>query len=445
MSILDQITSNDLIEFGANLNIMNMGTDGDRLFPNIKTQNLEAEYIRLAKSPSLPRAAMVHGFDTEAYIGKRPTADLVRIEQLLIKEKINLSERENRLLNRVRNHTDIINYIYNDIGNLAMAVRTRTEVAKFEAFCTGKMTIKENNVDLEIDYGVPDENRKSLDWSAADADILGDLRKIVSAGKRNGQRYTHAVTSQKILDMMLQNTQIQKAVNGQLMQGVIITQDGLNRLLNTLYGFTVSVNDDWYEFEKANGSDVRARLFDEDKFILYVGDRNGAVGTGLWGVTPEEEDARSGGSSAFSESGSYNGYVFFSRWKTPDPVAVWTKASGVFVPVLPNPLGHVICTIKGAKELKSLTVSTTASATTTNGSVVTISPNADKGNSFVYKAAAKVQDVEAGKEITGWTSVTSGSEIVVTATSNTKITVAEINADNKVIGAGSADINKKTS
>ena len=27
MSILDQITSNDLIEFGTNLNIMNIGTD----------------------------------------------------------------------------------------------------------------------------------------------------------------------------------------------------------------------------------------------------------------------------------------------------------------------------------------------------------------------------------------------------------------------------------
>ena len=195
MSILDQITSNDLIEFGSNLNIMNIGTDGDRLFPNMKTQYLEAEYMRLAKSPSLPHAAMVHGYDTEAYIGKRRTADIIRIAQLLIKEKLILSERENRLLSRVTRPNDIISYIYDDIGNLARAVRTRAEVAKFEAFCTGKMTIKENNVDLEIDYGVPDENRFSLDWSSADADILGDLRKIVSAGKRMGQRYTHAVTS----------------------------------------------------------------------------------------------------------------------------------------------------------------------------------------------------------------------------------------------------------
>lgn len=444
MSILDQITSNDLIEFGSNLNIMNIGTDGDRLFPNMKTQYLEAEYMRLAKSPSLPHAAMVHGYDTEAYIGKRRTADIIRIEQLLIKEKLNLSERENRLLSRVTRPNDIISYIYDDIGNLARAVRTRAEVAKFEAFCTGKMTIKENNVDLEIDYGVPDENRFSLDWSSADADILSDLRKIVSAGKRMGQRYTHAVTSQKILDMMLQNTQIQKAVNGTLMQGVIITLDGLNRLLNTLFGFTVSVNDDWYEFEKADGRDCQARLFDEDKFVLYVGDRNGAVGTGLWGVTPEENDARSGGSAA--EGGAYNNFVYFTRWKTPDPVAVWTKASGVFVPVLPNPNGHVICTIGGAKQLKSLTVTTTASEKTLNGSVVSISPKAASGNSFVYKAAAKAQDVTAGKNISsGWTAIASGDEITVAAASSTTITVAEINADNKVIGSGSATINKKTS
>ena len=127
-------------------------------------------------------------------------------------------------------------------------------------------------------------------------------------------------------------------------------------------------------------------------------------------------------------------------------MAVWTKASGVFVPVLPNPNGHVICTIGGAKQLKSLTVTTTASETTLNGSVVSISPKAASGNSFAYKAAAKAQDVTAGKNISsGWTAIASGDEITVAAASSTTITVAEINADNKVIGSGSATINKKTS
>lgn len=38
-------------------------------------------------------------------------------------------------------------------------------------------------------------------------------------------------------------------------------------------------------------------------------------------------------------------FVTCTRWDTPDPVATWTKASGVFIPVLPNVYGHIIATI----------------------------------------------------------------------------------------------------
>ena len=64
----------------------------------------------------------------------------------------------------------------------------------------------------------------------------------------------------------------------------------------------------------------------------------GKVGTGLWGVTPEEE--RQG---AFTEINQKQ-FITITQWATPDPVAEWTKASGVFIPVLPNPFAMVIGT-----------------------------------------------------------------------------------------------------
>jgi len=33
-------------------------------------------------------------------------------------------------------------------------------------------------------------------------------------------------------------------------------------------------------------------------------------------------------------------------WNEPDPVATWTKAAGLFIPVMPNPKGLFIGTIK---------------------------------------------------------------------------------------------------
>lgn len=441
MDFLREINSKVLLEFGEQMNIQNLGTDGDRLFPNIKTQYFEAEYMRLAKSPSLPRAAKVHGFDSEAAIGKRPTADIVRIEQFLIKEKLSVTETIIQLTKRgVVNGNQILQYIFDDIGNLAMAVRTRAEVAKFEAFCTGKMHIHENNVSLEVDYDVPDENRYNLNWANADADILGDIRRIVYDGRKKGYRYNRAVCSQKIMDMLIQNTAIQKAVNGNNMLGVMITEEGINQLFNKLFGFTISTNDDYYEYDNGTPDGATARLFDENKFILYVGGNNGSCGVGLWGTTTEEEVA-----GGFEGKQSYDGLVYITQWSEQDPPIQWTKASGVFVPVLPSPKSHVIITVAdGSKTLKSLDINTEPSETTTNGSKVDIYPSVPaSGNSYVYTAAATYQNPEVGTVLSNWTTITDGAEIVVATKTYDKITVAEIDSNKKVVGLGHAVIYKK--
>lgn len=425
MNVLDRITDTDLLQFGSNLNIQNLGTAGDTLFPNEKTDYLEAEYTRLAKSPTLPHAAQVHGFDTEAVIGRRPLAEVVRIEQLLIKEKLNMSERIMRLTNRGVNSEDaILNYIYDDLGNLATAVRTRTEVAKFEVLCTGKMRIAENGVNLEVDYGVPDDNRYVFNWFSNDHDILSDIRRIINAGRRKGQRYNRAMVSTAVMDLLTGNTNIQKAVNGTINAGVIVTQDGINSLFNRLFGFTVEVNDDYATYTAADGTETPFRLFDEYKMVLYVADNNGAVGTGLWGVTPEELDA-----GGFTSTG-YSGFVYLSQWSTPDPVTRWSKASGVFIPVLPNPNGHVIISLTdGLTVLKSLDVTSTA-GTSANRSKINVSTALETGNSLYYKVGNDAIDVDAGETIattgaSAWTALTNNSEITVTGKKAQVITVVE--------------------
>lgn len=73
--------------FGVQRNFM-----GSRLFPDQKTQYIEQEYTRACENGTLPMVAKVHALDTEAYIGSRTPFEKVSIEELLIKEKINLSE-----------------------------------------------------------------------------------------------------------------------------------------------------------------------------------------------------------------------------------------------------------------------------------------------------------------------------------------------------------------
>ena len=80
----------------------------------------------------------------EARIGVRPTWEEIKVEKLLIKEKINLSERVRLLKNTGVNANDaILRYVFDDMGRLANNVKTRTEVAKMELVGTGKVTVNE--------------------------------------------------------------------------------------------------------------------------------------------------------------------------------------------------------------------------------------------------------------------------------------------------------------
>ncbi len=341
MDILTLISDKDRLDFSQNLSVTRNYL-GDTLFPDIKTENLEAEYFRLSDGMTLPSMALVHAFDTEAAIGTRPALEKVTVEKLLIKEKINQSERIQLYLSKGVSENSVIDYVFDDMGRLAESVKTRTEVAKMEALSAGAVTVKENNLDLKIDCGVPNSNRKRYSWSNPEADILGDIQEMIDIAKAQGKTVNRGFTSTKIVGVLRKNKGIQTAMYGANGVGTFISLGQLNTLMTDMFGFTIVVNDDMYKIEKPGGGFETKRYFTENKFVLATVDSTGALGTGLWGVTPEELDQ--GPWTAKSQ----DQYITITQWKTPDPATVWTKASGLFVPVLPDPYGLVIGTIATA-------------------------------------------------------------------------------------------------
>lgn len=338
MNILELIKDKDRLDFSQNLSIAR-NYMGDRLFPDVKTQHLEAEFYRLSDDMQIPTMAKVHAFDTEAAIGTRPALERVSIEKLLIKEKINQSERLSLLKANGVPETDLIAYVYDDMGRLAESVKTRTEVAKMELLQSGKITINENNVKLTIDYNVAKENKVTYTWDSADVDILANIQAMIDIAKSKGKNITKAVTSTKIMAQLRKNKYIQTAIYGANNVGTFISLAQVNTLMMEMFGFTIEVNDELYAYETAKGEKTTKRYFDENKFVLLATLPNGSMGTGLWGVTPEELKM-----SPWSAK-SAKQFITLTQWETPDPVATWTKASGVFVPVLPSKNSLVIATI----------------------------------------------------------------------------------------------------
>lgn len=339
-NVLETIDAKERLTFSQNFDVARP-TVLDRLFPDVKTEFIEAEYLRLMQGQNLPTAAFVHALDTEAVIGQRPSFEKVLQEKLFIKEKINQSEKLQMLINKgVPDDEGLIRWVFDDMTRLSESVVTRTLVAKGQVMSSGIMKIKENKLDMTIDFGIPSEQKIDFgDWSKPDYDIFGDLEKAVALLTAQGITPNRMLTSGTQISRMRRNKSMQTAVLGAA-NARLLTKSELDNLLMEEFGLTLEKCDEQFGFIKGDGSRGTQRYFKEDKLTIYTSDPSGRIGTGLWGPTPEELEYRQ-----FIEKENRS-FVTVTMWATQDPVAKWTKASGMFVPVLPNPYGIVIGTVK---------------------------------------------------------------------------------------------------
>lgn len=338
-NVLEIFKNEELIDFSAGLGSLNVGTMGDRLFPDRKTKNLKASYLQIA-GKQIPSMALVHGFDTEAKIGKRQTLEKFSVEKFLVKEKINLSELEREYKeNGVFESEELKQYIFNDFGRLAQSVKTRVEVAKMELLWNGKITVKENGLNYVIGDGLF-HGKKTGNWVSPDADILGDIKEWIKLGKQQGYTINRAVTSDDVVMLMCKNKAIQTLIHSSLGVGVYTDLAAVNGLLSRLFnGFTVEVNDDIYQYDSGKGGDLTERYIPNNKFAMYAARPDGTAGACLWGTTPEERV------QGIWTAKSSQQFITLSGWATQDPVVEWFKASGLAVPVMPNAKGQVVADI----------------------------------------------------------------------------------------------------
>lgn len=342
-NVLETITEEERLNFSQSFDVKRPGILGT-IFPDTKTQYLKAEYYRLMAGQRLPEVAFVHALDTEAEIGSRPGFEKVLTEKLFIKRKINQSERlQQAIENGVPDDNNLKKFVFDDAVNLFEGVVARANVMKGQFLSTGIVKIKENHVDMSIDYGVTSDAKVTLtDWSKPDADIMGDISKMVAIAEDNGYVINKALTSLKMINYMRNNTAMQTAVLGAANKRLLTKQE-LTNLLMQEYGFTIDRCDEKYRYRKADGTLKTGRYFKEDVFTLYEANANGSFGSGLWGVTPEELEYRQ-----FIQEENRS-FVTLSMWATPDPVAVWTKASGMFVPVAPKANGGIVIGTKAGE------------------------------------------------------------------------------------------------
>ena len=276
--------------------------------------------------------------------------DTHNIKKALIKVKLDQSELLQEYIDSGVQGSDALkDYVLNDGIRLADQVFTRSKVAKAEMLATGKITIRENDLDLPVDYGVPaSQTGFELDLSP-EADISGQLQDLIDAAADAGVTLTGFITSRKNLTKMRRNVNLQKELNGNIGAGALIGQAALYAHLEQEYGLSRIVTHDLtYGADARLGNDGRPvitkkRYFPDNKISFFSTNPAGYVGTGLWGDPPE---VRLNGFYPVNASGEAP-FVYVTQKMEWDPAVLWTKASGLFIPLLYDPSSLWIGTVKG--------------------------------------------------------------------------------------------------
>lgn len=320
----------------------------DGLFGDEKTDNLVAKWESIAAEYNIPVMAQFHGFDTEAQKTFRIPIDTHNIEKGLIKVKLDQSERLRALTRSgVQGDSALYDYVLQDGIRLADQVVTRTKVAKNELMATGQVTIKENDLDLTVDYGVPAAHKGlQIDVTAATADPMEDIQTIIDLALSKGIIINGMMTSRKVISKMRKNAALQKAINGNMGVGALLSQTALTNFLSDEFGINqIVTNDLTYGASASIGANGRPtidtkRYFPENGITLFATNPNGRMGIGLWGDSPEADNY---GLLDVAGSG-VSPYVYITQWMEKDPAVLWTKASSLFMPVLYNPNSLFIAT-----------------------------------------------------------------------------------------------------
>lgn len=289
-----------------------------------------------AGGEGLTEAATFRAYDAESPIAARPGVTRVTGELPPISRKIRLGEYD-RLRNARASDERIREALLDDTARMARAVAARLELARGEALVSGQLALSENGVIATVNFGRAAGHTvtAAILWSTVATavpvqDMLSWQQTYIDA---NGEPPGAAVTSTQVLGYMLRNAELRGLLAANGVTPSVATQSGLNAVLQA-YGLPPIYTYD----ARVSVAGVATRPIAINRFLFLPapveptsvdGTDLGAV---LLGTTAEAMELGYGLASGVEQPGLVAG-----AYVTQDPVAVWTKASAIGLPVLANP------------------------------------------------------------------------------------------------------------
>lgn len=294
----------------------------------------DLEYRFTQGEAHLMDVAPFRAFDAEAPIGTRGGLRRMAGELPPLSKKMRLGEEQRLRLRQLQGGATgaaagLVDQIFRDAENLARSLAGRLELACGDALVNGKVTIAENGVAAEVDYGYTGGQKptRATAWTTPSADILGEeLAWVEAYADRNGGRTPgYALVSPAVRNAMLRNDTLRNYAYGRTDGPAVAPLDALAAFRTNYDLPPLRV----YDTRLPVGG-VTTRVIPQDRYLLLPGEQVGATFTG---TTAEAIELAGAGAIRNDLIAGMTAVVE----KTFDPVSTWTKVSAIALPVLYAP------------------------------------------------------------------------------------------------------------
>lgn len=258
----------------------------EALMPNKNIFDIKFSYNVI--NGAYARTASIIGFNGVAPLRDKKGLEKMFGEVAKISHGFRLDEEELLRFNRPRSDEErdqAIEYVYDQTDELVEGVRDSKEWMRAQAIYKGALTYSENDVKINVDFGIPAENKivPTKAWtdyalSTPLKDLQGAVKQFKKANKGKAPSVIHLSTD--VEADLLQNASIKGQVYGSPTDTRIVTQDQLKALFSSLSIPAYIINDD----EVDNGAAQTERLLPVRK-VAMLGD---GLGLTMSGVTVEK-------------------------------------------------------------------------------------------------------------------------------------------------------------
>lgn len=314
-----------------------------QMFP---TRMFDTDEIDTSIITQTNRAAKFRNWDGNFWVSPRDTGKITRQRMIPLGGQLGLGEYERRQLEFKRYggtvQSILADAIFDDLANLTRYAQNRVELAWGDVLADGVLTINENGVQQQVDYGIPAGQKVTAGtlWSTtATATPLTDLIAwydvyVAANGMGPGRILMSLATARNLQ----KNVSLINAIKGAQTGVTNVTLEEISGLFNA-YGLPpISMADVYNSSMDVDG--VTTAVLPANKF-LFLPDDLGTLGFTAWGTPTTVMELNDNNVQVQSAAGLIGIIV---RENQP-PYVKRTFVDGVVLPVLADPRKILVATV----------------------------------------------------------------------------------------------------